>query len=393
MKRVLLVAVMVLSLLVSSIALAADTVFVKTDKTMYLMDPYYWVYKAANYISVPGPGWENPGYWPIGGYPRDINFIVKTYDATGKIKDLGSLSYKVLDGVSVLKNGPIIANVDPGVYSGNFQLIDADLGAGSFTGQQPKQLALQILDSVNKVVKEQAVYVGRWGCDRCHIGNLYGEEGGRLPDGSLRPFVTEVYPWAVETGGINAPYHSWASVLGRTLDPSGFNLNTLQDATKVHTPINYLNDAAGHEKTNHKWAGSYKCSPCHGGMNYNTNPPDPPPPDFKHLRPVWDADLRGIPWSKADAVECTYCHSIEGGYIPAGGMWADNAGYITPAHGHKNVDALVNDTSIQVEPWLARQNCANIACHGHINTTKDERIDNAKPDCRLCHGVHNLNPH
>jgi hypothetical protein len=389
MKRFLLLSASILALLTSGLAIASDAAYVKTDKTMYLMDPYYWVYKAANYISVPGPGWENPGYWPVGGYPRDVNFSVKTYDATGKIKDLGSLSYNVL-GVPVPKTGPVATTADPGIYSGSFQLTDDDLGGAAFTGQQPKQLALQILDSANRVVKEQAVYFGRWGCDRCHIGNLYGEEG-RLPDGTLRSFVAEVYPWAEPTGGINSPYHSWANVLGRAFDPNGFNLKTLQDVSKAHTPGNYLNDPTGHERTIHKWAGDYKCSPCHGGINHN--PADPPPPDFKQLRPVWDANLRGIPWARADAVECTYCHSIEGGYVPASGSWADNAGYITPAHGHKNVDALVNDLSIQVDPWLARQNCANIGCHGHINATKNERIDHAKPDCRLCHGIHNSNPH
>ncbi len=406
MKRVLLVAVMVLSLLVSSIALAADAnmVFVKTDKTMYLMDPWLWVYRASNYIPLPGPGWDNAGLWPKGGYPRDINFTVKTYDATGKIKDLGSLSYMVLDDASVLKNGPVAATVDPGVYSGSFQLMDADIGGSLFTGQQPKQLTLRILNSVNQVVKEQSVHVGRWGCDRCHIGKYYGKEAWVLPDDkTIKVLFSEIYPWCEPTGYIGGP-HDWYAILGRNGQPGArpFDLRTLNDSTLVHTPPDYQES---HELTWTRWAGNYKCTPCHTGVNRIPDPPDYViPAGVPDLRPVWDASgyynwIPGIPptkHAKSEAVECTFCHGMEGGYIPAGGSWADNAGFITAGHGHKDVPALSNDLGdpdSRSIPWYARQNCANIACHGHINTTKDERIDNAKPDCRLCHGIHNLNPY
>jgi hypothetical protein len=66
-------------------------------------------------------------------------------------------------------------------------------------------------------------------------------------------------------------------------------------------------------------------------------------------------------------------------------------GSLHPSMYIKKVAALVDDNSIQLDPWLARQNCANAGCHGHINTDPEKRaIDNAKPDCRLCHGIHNL---
>lgn len=370
MKRVLLVAVMILSLLVSSIALAADTVFVKTDKTMYLMDPYYWVYEASKY------NWWNSPYqiWPTQGYPRDVNFIVKTSDATGKVKNIGSLSYMVLEGASVLKNGAVIATADPGVYNGNFQLMDADLGGNSFTGQQPKQLTLQIKDSKNNVIKEQKVFVGRWGCDRCHIGYGVYEERNN-PEKTVSK---KLYPWSGNLdGGPHGPHH-WANILGRNGTEVGFDITYLTDSTKTHTPVDYLTSSAGHEKTIRKNAGDAACSPCHIGDGLLRH-------DYNVGRYPWSAHAEG------EAVECTFCHGIDGGYVPASGMWADNAGYISGGHGHKNVPAL--DPNTIVDPWLARQNCANIACHGHINTTKDERIDNAKPDCRLCHGIHNLNPH
>jgi len=66
MKRLLLLSVMIFVLHISSNVIAADTAYVKTDKTMYLMDPYYWVYSAA-LCTLPPPGNINAGYWPIGG--------------------------------------------------------------------------------------------------------------------------------------------------------------------------------------------------------------------------------------------------------------------------------------------------------------------------------------
>ncbi|MEW6418933.1 MAG: hypothetical protein AB1480_12565 [Nitrospirota bacterium] len=371
MKRFLLVAVMILALFASSIALAADIVIVKTDKTMYLMDPYYWVYSAA-YCILPGPGNVNGEYWPIGGYPRDVNFTVKTYDAIGMVKDLGSLSYKVLDGDSVLKIGPVAATVDPGVYSDNFQLMDADLGGNGFTGQTPKQLILQILDSQNNMIKEQKVYVGRWGCDRCHI------ESG---------LAKSIYSWAAPTGGFYGP-HGWGGILGRTGSAANaFTDQTLKNSTLAHTPGDILSN---HEMTIHKQCGNIACSPCHQGTNGVA------------LRPPWGSGYRDcwVDQSKSRAVECTFCHGIEGGYTPRDAegnlvRWSSVAGFISPEHGHVNVPAPDPNARPDVigGPWLARQNCSNPGCHGHINETNEKRVDNAKPDCRMCHGIHNLNPH
>lgn len=371
MKRIFIIGVMSFLLFVVSIAIAADVVFIKTDKTIYLMDPFYWVYSAA-YCTLPGPGNVNAEYWPIGGYLRNVNFTVKTYDATGKIKDLGALSYMVLDGGSVLKSGPVTATSDPGVYSDTFQLMDADLGGNLFTGQQPKQLALQILDSQNNMIKEQKVYVGRWGCDRCHIEYTLAKT---------------IYSWAGPTGGFFGP-HGWGGILGRTGSAANaFADAILKDSTKTHIPGDIL---ANHEMTIHKQCGNIACSPCHQGTTGVA------------LRAPWGSGYRDcwIDQAKSRAVECTFCHGIEGGYTPKdtnGNLvrWASVAGFITPEHGHVNVPAPDPNAKPAVigDPWLARQNCSNAGCHGHINTDPAKRaIDNAKPDCRLCHGVHNLNP-
>jgi hypothetical protein len=360
MKKTLLEIVgILLIVLMTSSAFGDSTIFIKTDKTVYLMDPWYWVYEAA-YCDLPGPS-GNAGYWPIGGYPRDVNFTITTYDDVGKVNDLGNLSYQVLDGTSILKSGSIAATADPGVYSDKFQLTDADLGGSLFTGQQTKQLTLQILNSSNEVINEQKVYVGRWGCDRCHI------ESG---------LAKSLYSWCAPTGGFYGP-HGWGGILGRAgSDSNAFTDMVLKDSTLAHTPGDVL---PNHELSVQRQCGNSACSPCHNGSGRVRPAPSGTPYLWSNL-------------AKSEAVECTYCHGIEGGYIPQTGMWVDNAGYITPEHGHRNVEPL-SSTEI-ASPWLARENCANPGCHGHINTSAEKRaIDNAKPDCRKCHGIHNKNPY
>ena len=365
---------MILMILMNGVSIAGDMVFVKTDKTMYLMDPWYWVYSAANFRYW-FPPFENPGFWDPNGHSRTVNFTVKTYDAIGQSKDVGPLEYNVF-GTTGEKRGSLEA-AGTGAYKGSFQLLETDLGGRDFTGREPlpRELVLQILNNGSEVIKEYKVYVGRWGCDRCHIA---------------KEVAREIYPWVAPTGGGFGP-HYWGNILGRNGSVSNaITKDTLSSSVLAHTPGDVLTN---HEKTNRKQAGNYLCSPCHSGANHiGVSLPD----GFRDLRPLWDdIGLTGFPWAKhakSEAVECTYCHGMEGGYVPADGMWADNAGYITPEHKHKGVDALVNDMSFQTDPWLARQNCANIGCHGHINDTNEKRVDNAKPDCRLCHGIHNKNP-
>ncbi|MFH1009096.1 MAG: hypothetical protein V1800_16605 [Candidatus Latescibacterota bacterium] len=348
------VAVAVLAL--NSMALA-QMVNVKTEKTVYLMDPYYWVYEAARVTS----------YWLQAGYERDVNFTVRTFDDIGRIQGLGNLYYKVLDGAVLLKNGALTATVEAGVYTGTFRLSETDVGRDLFTGQQPKELTLQILDSRSLAIKKQKVYVGRWGCDRCHVAPTQARK---------------LYSWCNPTGNdANGP-HAWKSVLGGAYG-SVFDGSILKDATRVHSPKSLLIASAGHEKTIRKGGGSPECSPCHQGSG--------------HVRYDYRSGEGIYPWvayAKSEGVECTFCHGMEGGYVPSDGtMWVDNAGYFTLVHRHNNVtplpDSVWAPTTIS-DPWLARQNCANPGCHGHINRSPEKRaIDQAKPDCRRCHGIHN----
>ncbi len=339
-------------------ALAADLmVNVRTDKTVYLMDPYYWVYSAANY-TYPWPPQENPHFWPEDGYPRTVDFSVKLYDASGNPLEGKDVTFEVLDAGLVLDQGAASPG-DPGTYNGSFELTEEKLGGETFTGQEPKTLTLAVTVEGEGTVAEHPVYVGRWGCDRCHLS---------------QEVAREVYPWCSPTGGPQGP-HYWGNILGRNFSPDGFDISNLTNAEKTHTPTACLNASPFHEKTLRKQGGNPACSPCHQGSG--------------HVR--YDFAATGeYPWlahAKSEAVECTFCHGIEGGYVPAdGSTWVENAGYIVDGHRHNNVP-LAPDTPR--DPYLARQTCSNPGCHGHIRDDKPGEVDHAKPDCRDCHGIHN----
>ncbi len=268
------------------------------------------------------------------------------------------MAFQVRDGDVILVEGTTAENA-PGVYTGSFELTESELGGGSFSGQHPKELTLAVDVDGEGVLREHPVYVGRWGCDRCHLA---------------KEVAMEVYPWCSPTGGPLGP-HYWGNILGRNNNPDGFDISYLTNAEKTHTPVQALSSPPFHEKTYRKQSGSLACSPCHQGSG--------------HVR--YDFAQTGeYPWlahAKAEAVECTFCHGIEGGYVPLdGSSWAENAGYIINGHRHENVP-LAPDTPR--DPYLARQTCSNPGCHGHINDSRTGDIDHAKPDCRECHGIHN----
>jgi len=114
-------------------------------------------------------------------------------------------------------------------------------------------------------------------------------------------------------------------------------------------------------------AGDTRCSPCHQGsgrVRYN----------YSSSGDLW------LEHAKAEAVECTFCHGIDGGYNST--YWADSAGY---AYGeHTKVDSPPDVTQ---DPYLAHQSCSNASCHGHISDSDAGEIDNAYPACADCHPI------
>lgn len=346
---------------------------IKTDKKYYLMDPYYWVYSAAKFRWW-YPPYANPNFWPEEGYTRTVNFTVYLKQSDGSPADVGGVVYQVVYGGNDVLTVGDATYAEAGVYTGSFVLSESNLGGASFTGQQPRKFIIQALVD-DKVVKREAICVGRWGCDRCHIS---------------QDLARQLYPWSYPSGGPLGP-HYWGNILGRN-DPSGgtdplsyegFDLSYLVDVAgavytaeeKTHTPHDYLtappdleHELPGyHERTNVKQGGNVACTPCHQGSG--------------RVRYPWGGTGE-YPWlgnNRSLTVKCTFCHGIEGGYTPSGlldwpGNYAQNWTMGSKWVHNSGFSALHGD-------------CTNACCHGHISDTAEGEIDCCKPACRDCHAV------
>ncbi len=338
-------------------------VTIQTDKKYYLMDPYYWVYGAAQFRWW-YPPFANPNFWPEEGYPRTVNFTMHLNKLNGDPVEIEDVVYQVVYAGGRLFTAGSATYEEPGVYTGSFNLTEAALGGASFTGWQPLELTLKAVVG-DQVITRQKFHVGRWGCDRCHIS---------------QDLARQIYPWSYPSGGPTGP-HYWGNILGRN-DPSGgtdpesaegFDLTYLTDAAKTHTPHDYLtappdlaHELPGyHERTNVKQGGNVACSPCHQGSG--------------RVRYPWGGTGE-YPWlgnNRSVTVKCTFCHGIEGGYTPSGlldwpgnnaqnwtmgSKWVHNAGF----------SALHGD-------------CTSVHCHGHIVDDAEGDIEYARPLCTDCH--------
>ncbi|RJX22490.1 MAG: hypothetical protein C4570_01275 [Ammonifex sp.] len=320
---------------------------IKTDKKYYLMDPYYWVYSASK-EDLPGPS-GNPHWWPEEGYPRTVNFSVYLNNLNGSPAEVEGVVYQVVYGTGRLLTTGSATYEEPGVFRGSFVLTEASLGGASFTGWEPREMTVKALVG-DQVVKRQKFHVGRWGCDRCHL------------EASL---ARQIYPWGYPTGGYWGP-HGWYGQLGGAGNSNEmFNLSNLTDPEKTHTPADLLTGTYGHEYTIQKQCGETACSPCHHGSG-RLRYPWSTPPYYTH---------------PGEKVECTYCHGMEGGYLPSGVLdwsstkfagyfdnwgkgskWKDNAGF-SAIHG----------------------DCTSVHCHGHIVDDAEGDIEYARPVCTDCH--------
>ena len=309
MKRALAIIVVGFLFLCSIATMAsAQNPVIRTSKVMYLLDPYYWVYSAARY-RYPGPAQENPGFWSEEGHSVLIEFSLYGYDK----EDPQTLIFNV-EGLIYPKGGTLEED-PPGsrIYKGQFEVSEADVGGELFKPGEldpdtqkpmvPKELVLTISEETGDepvLVAQRNIYINRWGCDRCHLA---------------KEIATEVYPWCEPTGGPFGP-HYWGNILGRNDGRPGFTYANLTDVTLTHTPTvgsivngeyvkNPLDRPPYHQKTNVKQAGNKACSPCHQGYDGTVRTPSwKTGPDPQ--------DQRG----KCLTVKCTFCHGIDGGYVP-----------------------------------------------------------------------------
>jgi hypothetical protein len=292
-----------------------------------------------------------------------VTFNFDIYDESGLPDDVDEtdVSFSVYDNGVPLLEDLSVTQTAPGSFEGSFELTEANLGAADFSGQEPKELSLKISTVAEGVIKEQPVSVGRWGCDRCHVDYVLAQE---------------LYPWSLPTGGPLGP-HGWGNILGRYHNPpTGFDLSFLAEAERTHTPAVHLVSSSFHEKTYRKQPAIELCTPCHQGSGRVRYP---------YLDGV---SMPFVSMAMSEAVECTFCHGIEGGYYDPENTvrWVDNAGYISADHRHNNVPLIPHTNR---DPYLARQTCSNPGCHGHIDDDAVGEVLHNKPNCRDCHGIHN----
>lgn len=302
-QHLLRVVWLVFGLVFAGSAVMAQPPIIETEKSMYNLDPYYWVYSASLY-EVRG---ENQNLWPMDGHDVSISFSLSGYTGTS------SLTFEV-EGLSDTLGGLMEEDLqEPGLFRGTFVVDEAGVGGELFKpgekDQQgnalvPKAVTLTISDA-DGIVASRQVHISRWGCDRCHLA---------------QDVAREVYPWCSPAGGPRGP-HTWPNVLGRNGGRPGFDYNNLTDVALTHTPTvggyvtdrssgeqvwvdNSLNRPPYHQRTNPKMPASAFCTPCHQGSG--------------HVRSAYkqpDMDWR-VSKEQSLTVKCVFCHGVSGGYVP-----------------------------------------------------------------------------
>lgn len=292
----------VLSLVFSVGVVRAQPPVIDTDKSMYNLDPYYWVYDASQYT------WHgvNPDLWPAEGHDIPIGFSLDGYTGSA------ALAFAV-DGLSEPVQGLMEEDPENGIYRGVFVVSEASVGGELFKpGEKdlqgvsllPKILTLTISDNLETVASRE-IKISRWACDRCHLSQA---------------LANEIYYWSSPAGGPLGP-HSWPKVLGRNGGRPGFDYNNLTNDALTHTPTvggyvldsetgeevwvdNPLNRPPYHQKTNRKIGSSELCSPCHQGSGRVRSPM------VVEGTPIYQSIERSL------TVKCVFCHSNDSGYVP-----------------------------------------------------------------------------
>ncbi|MDI6859381.1 MAG: multiheme c-type cytochrome [Methanocellales archaeon] len=326
-----------------------------TDKAVYLLDPYYWVYNAPNNL------------WPDTGYPRNVTINAMVVDQYGRLvpneryPTEPTVTYKVINGTGVTISSGSMTKMRTGFYELTFEINESTIGNVHYNA-----LPVDFLIYVNatglgtEVSGASDFKVDRYSCDyydgapNCH----YPSSGaGKL--------------------------HTWDGVLGKLNSGNAyFNLTVLTDAGWTHgSPyINTINPT--HEttyKTNggcnkggacHRWGTGYVlCTDCHKstlqGVHKNVAAPDVIWPNCANSS--CHGRLSTTATKKVDNAypNCSTCHPIS---------YRDN---FTATSQNLSIDEVPQwlDTSMGMP--------RDIAVH--------ENPDNAIVNCSYCHNAfHNL---
>ncbi len=303
MKRVFSVMNLPVFILAFTIGdLRAQPPIIDTDKSMYNLDPYYWVYDASQYQ------WHgiNQNLWPAEGHDVVIDFSLTGFTS-------GTVPTFTVEGLMDPVGGLMQEDPVNSAYKGTFVVTEASVGGEQFKpGEKdqhgvsllPKTLTLTISNETGTVASRE-IKITRWGCDRCHLSQA---------------LANEIYYWSSPAGGPLGP-HSWPKVLGRNGGRPGFDYNNLTNDALTHTPTvggyvtdsetgediwvdNPLNRPPYHQRTNQKLGSSELCSPCHQGSGRVRSPM------------IVEGTPLYISMERSRTVKCVFCHSNDSGYVP-----------------------------------------------------------------------------
>ncbi len=256
-----------LSTFAATAANLSYTVVARTDKAVYLMDPYNWVYASGH------ANWT-------GGHPRNVTINAMIIDPYGRLvpneryPSEPTVRYRVVNATGIEVANSTMTNTSRiGFYNATFEINETNLGgnnANYSTESLPKTYTIYVNATISdkEANSSDTFKADRWSCDR------YGTDATSCH-----------YP--ISWGGQHSG--SWNEMLGEKNTGSAyFDITLLQNASKTHTPPDIHDNNGKHETTIKAIGGCSQdchrsstspvlCTDCHDTPIYgaHTNVADP----------------------------------------------------------------------------------------------------------------------